>query len=96
MRDYSKLEATKEPGQRATMTDPLFIDDNELRERINPRMGRDRFRAAIKALEADGFPATQKLMGGRYWRAVVAFFDRNHGLSNDRTIDPVQDGPEHF
>jgi hypothetical protein len=76
------------------VTDPLFIDDNDLRERINPRLGRDRFRAVVKALEADGFPTIHKLMGGRYWPAVVAFFDRNHGLRNDGSID--QDGPEHF
>jgi hypothetical protein len=34
----------------------LFIDDDELRRRINPKMGRDRFYAAVRAAEQRGFP----------------------------------------
>jgi hypothetical protein len=30
----------------------LFVDDDELRRRINPKIGRDRFRSALRALEA--------------------------------------------
>jgi hypothetical protein len=74
----------------------LYVDDAELHRRLNPKLGRDRFRAAIKALEAEGFPTIHKLMGGRYWPAVVAFFDHHHGLRDDVPVTLAQDGPEHF
>ena len=79
----------------------LFCDDRELRRRLNPRLGWDRFRAAIRALEqtksAGGlaFPQVKELFGGRYWPAVVAYLDDDNGVGNhDGTA--TEDGPEHF
>lgn len=74
----------------------LYVDDAELRLRLNPKLGIDRFRAAIRALEAEGFPAIHKLMGGRYWPAVVAFFDHRHGLRNHGPFVAIEDGAENF
>jgi hypothetical protein len=39
----------------------LFVDDEELRRRINPKIGRDRFRSALRALEAK-YPDFPKFM----------------------------------
>jgi len=44
----------------------LFVDDDELRRRINPKIGRDRFRSALRALEAKypDFPRFHALFRG--------------------------------
>jgi hypothetical protein len=61
----------------------LFISDVVLHQRMNPRLGRDSFRAAIRALEArhPDFPRINVLFKGRYWPAVKAWFDRHSGIS---------------
>src|SRR5580704_5414000 len=74
---------------------PLFIDDDELRQRLNPKMGRDRFRSIIRVLEARGFPRTNVLFRGRYWPAVRAWLDERNGVGND-AIPAGEDGPECF
>src|SRR5947208_9788524 len=53
----------------------LFVDDDELRRRINPKIGRDRFRSVLRALEAKypDFPKIHALFRGRYWPAVKAW-----------------------
>ena len=57
----------------------LFVDDDELRRRINPKMGRDRFRAAVRAAEQRGFPKIHPLWSGRYWPAVQEWLDLDNG-----------------
>jgi hypothetical protein len=74
----------------------LFVDDEELRRRINPKMGRDRFRAAVRAAERRGFPRIHPLWGGRYWPAVREFLDTDVGLEKNGFSSNAEDGPEQF
>src|SRR5439155_358278 len=77
---------------------PLFVDDDELRGRINPKIGRDRFRSALRALEAKypDFPRFHLLFRGRYWPAVKAWLDGQNGVRDNGRITPGHDGPECF
>jgi hypothetical protein len=77
---------------------PLFVDDEELRRRINPKIGRDRFRSALRTLEAKypDFPKIHALFRGRYWPAVKAWLDGKNGVRENERIAPSQDGPETF
>jgi hypothetical protein len=75
----------------------LFVDDDELRRRLNPKMGRDRFRSALRVVEAKhpDFPRIHPLFRGRYWPAVRAWLDEEMGVGNNGRI-LTQDGPETF
>ena len=75
---------------------PLFVDDNELRRRINPKVGRDRFRSVIRALEIKGFPRIHPLFRGRYWPAVLAWLDADNGVGKDGGTGTALDGPENW
>jgi hypothetical protein len=77
---------------------PLFVDDDELRRRINPKLGRERFRSAIRSLEAKSpdFPKTHPLFRGRYWPAVKQWLDDENGLGKHARISAAQDGSENF
>ena len=43
-------------------------------------------------LEREGLPRVDPLMGGRYWPAVRAFWDRRYGLRDAEVLQP--DGEE--
>lgn len=81
--------------------DSLFVDDRELRRRINPKLGWDRFRAAVRLFEqrrspgGRDFPKFNALWGGRYWPAVVAYLDDDNGVS-EHDAASTEDGPETF
>jgi hypothetical protein len=76
----------------------LFIDDDELRRRLNPKMGRDRFRSALRAIEEKhrDFPRIHALFRGRYWPAVRAWLDNKNGVRDNGRTATAQDGPETF
>jgi hypothetical protein len=74
----------------------LFVDDEELRRRINPKMGRERFCAAVLAAEQRGFPKVHSLWRGRYWPAVQEWLDADNGLGKNEFRFNAEDGPEHF
>jgi hypothetical protein len=74
----------------------LFVDDDELRRRINPKMGRDRFRAVVRAAEQRGFPKVHPLWSGRYWPAVQEWLDSENGVGKNEFLSHAEDGPEHF
>lgn len=74
----------------------LFVDDDELRRRINPKMGRDRFRAAVRAAELRSFPKIHPLWGGRYWPAVQEWLDSDNGRGKIGFASIAEDGPEDF
>jgi hypothetical protein len=76
----------------------LFVDDDELHMLINPKMPKDRFRAALKALEDrhSDFPRIHALFRGRYWPAVRAWFDDENGIGKNGRSITAQDGPETF
>jgi hypothetical protein len=48
-----------------------------------------RWRALAPKLEIEGLPKIDALMRGRYWPAVVAFFDRRYGLDKGAPAQPI-------
>lgn len=70
----------------------LFPSEHE----IARRLGQDPASWAAKAaiLERDGFPTIDPLMGGRYWPACTAWFDRRYGLAKIEVLQP--DGGENL
>jgi hypothetical protein len=79
----------------AAATAALFLQDRELRQRINPKLGWDRFQAAIRYAESLGFPKIHRLWGGRYWPAVKEWLDKHAG-GGAAVAEEVEDGPENF
>jgi hypothetical protein len=74
----------------------LYVNEAELHRRLAPHMGKDRFRAAVRACEPRGFPRVNPLWKGRYWPAVKRWLDDENGVSNDGCAGFNQDGPENF
>jgi hypothetical protein len=74
----------------------LFVDDEEMRRRINPKMGWDRFRAAVRAAEQRGFPKAHPLWRGRYWPAVQEWLDTDNGAAKNGFSSNTEDGAEDF
>jgi len=67
---------------RAKSTEPtcLFPDEAEIaRLVIGPGRAR-RWTGLAVVLERSGLPKIDVMMGGRYWPAVQAFFDRRHNV----------------
>jgi hypothetical protein len=91
----SRFLAEKQHRRAQAATPALFVNDDELRKRINPNLGRDRFRTAIRAIETrhPDFPRINPLFKGRYWPAVQAWLDRHNGLDQAGAIEG-QDGEE--
>ena len=91
--------------EQAGDADPeaLFVSDRELRRRINPRLGWDRFLAAVRLAEKTKspngriFPKIHELWGGRYWPSVVAYLDDTIGVRKDAADNTsTPDEPEDF
>jgi hypothetical protein len=75
---------------------PMFVDDETLRDRINPKIGLDRFRAKLAAKEKSGFPQVNTFWEGRYWRAVCAYLDDENGVRSNGYTATAEDGAEDF
>ena len=58
----------------------LFLGEAEIARLLGQQPAEWKAKAAV--LERHGLPAIDPLMGGRYWPAVCAFFDRRYGISN--------------
>jgi len=52
--------------RRSELSLGLFLSDEDLRPLICSRVGRNRFRSALRALEREGFPKANPLFKGRY------------------------------
>ena len=75
---------------------PFFATDDVLGAAL---LGRERvqdWRQIAPLLEARGLPKVDQLMGGRYTRAVIAFFDREYGLDRGGDMPLAPDGTERF
>jgi hypothetical protein len=75
---------------------PLFVTDDELRNRLCPRIGKRRFRVALRTLELRKFPKLQPAFGGRYWPAVRAWLDAENGIGENPSEAGGDDGEEHW
>lgn len=73
---------------------PLYLSDAELIERLN--CGEKRGRAAIRAMEREGFPQPDPLIGKRYFPAVKRFLDVRNGLAPNSHAGFAPDGEEHW
>lgn len=75
-----------------------YVDDRELRNRINPKMGWDAFRARLKLLrDTTDFPKVNPRWNGTNWRAVERWIAKDEGLDNDAGAPSgIPDGKENF
>lgn len=72
----------------------LFPCDAEVAHRLS--VGEDKFRRLVGALELQGFPKRDPLMGRRYWPAVVEFWNRRYGVGSLSSPTLVSDGEENL
>jgi hypothetical protein len=70
----------------------LFLTEAEIARRLG--LTRREWAAKAEVLERHGLPRIDPLIGGRYWPAIVAFFDRRYGVSNVEASQP--DGGENL
>jgi hypothetical protein len=70
----------------------LFPSEIEIARRLNQIPSQ--WSAKAKILERNGFPRIDPLMGGRYWPAVEAYWQRRYGLSSMDVHQP--DGKENL
>lgn len=70
----------------------LFPCEEEIARRLSQTA--PDWAAKAKVLERDGLPRINPLMGGRYWPAVQAYWNRTYGLSNVEVSQP--DGEENL
>ncbi len=86
---------TTMPNQSAKLAQRsagLFPCEEEIARRLSQSPLEWRAKAGI--LEREGLPAIDPIMGGRYWPAVQAFWNRRYGLSSVEVSQP--DGTENL
>lgn len=57
----------------------LFPSEAEIARRLNQDLHAWRSKAVV--LEREGMPRIDPVMGGRYWPAVEAYFNRRYGIA---------------
>lgn len=62
---------------------PLFASEADLATALMGPSRVTEWRQIVPLLERRGFPTIDGLMGGRYWPAVKAFFDREYKVGGD-------------
>jgi hypothetical protein len=87
---------TDAPEKTGDESASLYISDAELHRRLCAKLGRDRFRAAIKEAESRGFPRIHTVWGGRNWQEVLAWVANDEKDKTDGVAATAQDGPEDF
>jgi hypothetical protein len=91
------MRAKSRAGQTSNLESlPLFASDDAIGAAL---LGRERvaeFKQIVPLLEARGLPKVDQLMGGRYTRAVIAFFDHQYGLDRGGDVPLAPDGTERF
>jgi hypothetical protein len=73
---------------------PLFAREDQIGAALLGAGREKEWRQIAPLLEARGMPKVDQLMGGRYVRAVVEWFDQQYGLSAGKPLAP--DGVEDF
>jgi hypothetical protein len=91
MRRGNRIRAMLRPGIEVEMSD-LFVTEAEIARRLGQT--RREWTAKAEVLERHGLPRRDPLIGGRYWPAIVAFFNRRYGVSNVEVSQP--DGGENL
>jgi hypothetical protein len=75
---------------------PLFADDASIGVALLGPGRAHEWNKIAELLETRGLPKVDTLMGGRYVRAVVAFFDHQYGLDHSGAPPLAPDGAEDF
>jgi hypothetical protein len=75
---------------------PLFATDEVIGEALLGARRVKEWRQIAPMLEARGLPRVDPLMGGRYTRALIAFFDHEYGLDHGGDVLLAPDGMENF
>ena len=75
---------------------PLFAADEAIGAMLLGPGREQEWRQIVTLLEARGFPKIDHLMGGRYVRAVIDFFDNQYGLNRGGASPLAPDGVEDF
>lgn len=57
----------------------LFPSEAEIARRLSQELHTWRAKAVV--LEREGMPRIDPIMGGRYWPAVEAYFNRRYGIA---------------
>nr|WP_170300703.1 hypothetical protein [Rhodoplanes serenus] len=70
----------------------FFPNEDEIARRLSQDPAAWRAKAVV--LEREGLPRVHPLMGGRYWPAVLAWWNRYYGLSSIEASQP--DGGENL
>ena len=84
------------PPERGTSAS-IYVGWAELRRRVAPQIGRDRFRALIKEkITRADFPRFRDEWAGFYWPSVRRWLDQDNGLGSDPIARQAEDGPENF
>ncbi|MFO1100160.1 MAG: hypothetical protein U1E81_18320 [Xanthobacteraceae bacterium] len=78
------------PDPRSAGAFGLFPSEKEIARRLSQDAAS--WRAKAQVLERDGLPRIDPIMGGRYWPAVRAFWNKRYGLSTVEVSQP--DGGE--
>lgn len=61
------------------MSAGLFPSEAEIARRLSQEL--QSWRAKAVVLEREGMPRIDPIMGGRYWPAVEAYFNRRYGIA---------------
>ena len=59
---------------------PLFADDAAIGRALLGTARAGEWKQLAPLYEAQGLPKIDPVMGGRYWPAVISFFDRQYNL----------------
>lgn len=74
----------------------LYVGWEELRRRVAPQLGDERFRALIKLKQQQGFPPYREEWRGFYWPRVRDWLDSENGVGTNDSFAHAEDGPETF
>jgi hypothetical protein len=75
---------------------PLFAADDVLGAALLGPARVQEWQQIAALLEMHGLPKVDHVMGGRYVRAVVAFFDHQYRLDRNSDVPLAPDGTEDF
>jgi hypothetical protein len=81
------------PSSARTRTQGLFPSESVIARRLSQTPAEWAAKATI--LERDGLPRIDPLMGGRYWPAVLSYWQRRYGLSSIE-VSAQADGMENL
>jgi hypothetical protein len=78
--EAGKARRAKSAITPASRNSGLFLSEDEIAKRLGQQPSE--WRSKVRVLERDGFPRIDALMGGRYWPAIIAWWNRRYGLTN--------------